>query len=647
MDYSIFDIETDDLNSTKIHCLVQTQFRNGQRRVYKYTDYRDMAKALLEEEILVGHNIVRFDIPELEKILKIKIKARLLDTLAFSWYLFPNQPKHGLDEWGQYFGIEKPPIDNWKTLPVEVYIHRCTEDNRINEKLFNMQIAMFKAIYGNDDINRIMNYLTWKMDCAKEQEKVKWKVDVIKCRMNLATLEIEEKKRFDALSEAIPDNIIYKIVKRPKVCYKKDGTPSEHGKKWLEILEDLGLPPDYSEPIKMVSGSEKGNPGSHPQLKRWLFSLGWEPITFKYTKDENHAIKSKVPQISNSDSTGVCESVKKLFQHEPALENLEGLFVIRHRLGLLRGFLRDMDEEGFIKAEIAGLTNTLRFQHKTVVNLPKVSRAYGELVRGCLISPDNDHVLCGSDMSSLEDTTKQHYMYYFDPEYVTRMRVPGYDPHLSIAVFAGMLTEEQSEFYKWYDKIYEQNTILIAKGEPAIHVFTEDETLRYKKIKKIRGDAKIVNFSAVYGVGAKKMALTTGWPVSKCKQLLDAYWRLNKAVKDVAKACSVRKVNNQMWLYNSVSKFWYSLRSDKDRFSTLNQGTGVYCFDTNIKHIRKRGIKICGQFHDEHIDPVRKGQEEAHKLLLNEAIADTNDELKLNVPLGISVAFGHSYADIH
>jgi hypothetical protein len=34
-----------------------------------------------------------------------------------------------------------------------------------------------------------------------------------------------------------------------------------------------------------------------------------------------------------------------------------------------------------------------------------------------------------------------------------------------------------------------------------------------------------------------------------------------------------------MWLYNPVSKFWYSAIY-KDIFSTLNQGTGVYCFDT-------------------------------------------------------------------
>ena len=647
MDYSIFDMEGDSLCPTKIHCMSVNQYRNGIPTSWSTTSYGVMAEFLLQEKILVGHNIVRFDIPELERLLEIKVTARLIDTLSLSWYLFPLLPKHGLDDWGERVGIQKPPIDDWVNLPVEEYIYRCNEDVKINTQIFNNFIAYLKVLYGDMGIDRIMDYLTFKLDCANEQEKLKWRVDIEACKKGLQELEAEEARRYDLLLQGIPDNILYKVANRPKNPIKKDGTPSEAGKRWFEILDDLGLPPDYALPIKVVAGSEKGNPGSHTQLKRWLDSLGWEPQTFKFAKDEEHNITRKIPQISNSEGTGVCESVKLLYEREPVLENLDGLFVIRHRIGLLRGFLRDMDENGFVPASISGLTNTLRFQHKTVVNLPTVQKAYGKLIRGCLIAPDEDHVLCGSDMSSLEDTTKQHYMYYFDPEYVKKMRVPGFDPHLSMAVFAGMITEEDSDFYKWYETTHAENEKLKAKGLPITYNFSFDETARYATIKKIRKDAKVVNFSAVYGVGAKKMSLTTKWPISKCQKLLAAYWELNKSVKAVAASCTVRTINNQMWLFNPVSKFWYTLRFEKDKFSTLNQGTGVYCFDRNIHNIRKRGIKICGQFHDEHIEPVLKSMVDRHRTILEEAIHETNEELKLNVPLGISVDFGHSYADIH
>ena len=102
-----------------------------------------------------------------------------------------------------------------------------------------------------------------------------------------------------------------------------------------------------------------------------------------------------------------------------------------------------------------------------------------------------------------------------------------------------------------------------------------------------------------------------------------------------------------MWLFNPLSRFWYSLRADKDRFSTLNQSSGVYCFDTWIRYIRNSGIKLCGQFHDECIFTLYKHQREEVTRILREAIDATNRQLKLNVTLGISIAFGDTYANIH
>jgi hypothetical protein len=102
-----------------------------------------------------------------------------------------------------------------------------------------------------------------------------------------------------------------------------------------------------------------------------------------------------------------------------------------------------------------------------------------------------------------------------------------------------------------------------------------------------------------------------------------------------------------MWLQNPVSKFWYSLRSDKDRFSTLNQGTGVFCFDTWVAICRKNGVKTIGQFHDEVIALVEIGKEKDVEALMHKAAEKLNEKVKLNVPLGTDVQFGKTYADIH
>mgnify|MGYP002878897845 CR=1 FL=1 len=61
-----------------------------------------------------------------------------------------------------------------------------------------------------------------------------------------------------------------------------------------------------------------------------------------------------------------------------------------------------------------------------MVNLPGVDRPWGKEIRGCLTAPTG-YVLCGADMTSLEDTTKRHYMQPYDPDYVHEMSQAGFD----------------------------------------------------------------------------------------------------------------------------------------------------------------------------------------------------------------------------
>ena len=273
-----------------------------------------------------------------------------------------------------------------------------------------------------------------------------------------------------------------------------------------------------------------------------------------------------------------------------------------------------------MKAEIDGLTNTLRFKHKKpLVNLPGVDRPWGKEIRGCLTAPEG-YVLCGADMTSLEDTTKRHYMKPLDPNYVEEMSREGFDPHLDLAKFARMVTQEEIDAYN--------------RGERP-------------DIKNLRKAYKVVNYSATYGVGAATLSRGTGMSKGDAQKLLDAFWKRNWSLEKVANNLRTRELFGSMWLQNPVSGFWYSLRSEKDRFSTLNQGTGVYCFDTWVALCRKNGIKTIGQFHDEIIALVEKGQEKNVEAIMHNAAKVLNDKVKLNVPLGVDAQFGDTYADIH
>jgi DNA polymerase I-like protein with 3'-5' exonuclease and polymerase domains len=648
----IFDMECDALldDVTKIHVIGWHNLETGKSGTI--TDYKRMKRFLLQSNLtLICHNAIRFDIPIFEKILKIEIIARVIDTLAISWYLKPMRESHGLAGYGEDFGVPKPIVlkNEWLgPLPDETQeqfdkkmAHRVSEDVKINLHLFRHQLKHLKEIYDDTKVmTNFINYLMFKMQCAKEQEDVKWKLDIPKCTLNLNNFESEFVRKQHELSDLMPQNIIYKTMKKPKIMHKKDESFSKRGENWLSLLAELGLEEDTQE-LKIEKLRETGNPNSHKQLKEWLFELGWIPITFKYDKDENGKVR-RIPQVSLPRGEGLCSSVKLLYEVEPHLEELDMLYVIKHRIGILKGFLRD-EKDGYLQAKIAGLTNTLRFKHSVIVNLPgytgKGDWRDGEHIRGCLIAEEG-YVLCGSDMSSLENRTGEHYMYYFDPDYVKERNSVGFDSHTDMAVTAKLMTKREEELFKELD---------VRSHLTSLHKdsLTSEEKVIFTALKKVRASAKTVNYSAIYGVGAPKMNLSTGMPLEKCVILLKAYWKRNWSVKEVGKSCVTKEVYGDKWLWNPVSKFWYSLRAMKDRFSTLNQGTGVYAFDRWVMKCRNSGLKMCGQFHDEVVTPTLKGRETQTESILRVAIEEVNLELKLNRALDIDVQFGNSYAEIH
>jgi hypothetical protein len=608
----VFDIETDGLNATKIHVL---SWMGDDGNVHHTHDYVAMRIFFEEADILVGHNIIRFDIPQVEKVLGVKIKAKLVDTLALSWYLNFNRGSHGLEGYGVDYGVPKPVIKDWNSLTPEEYAHRCNEDVKINTRLWrDLDIKLNKLYPDSGNKWKLIDYLTFKLQCAAEQEALRWKLDVPKAQAHLQEWEALKQEKTEALANVMPKVINYAVRTRPKVYHKQDGSLSANGAKWEQLCKDHKVPTS-TQSLKVKVGEDRANPSSVSQVKEWLFMLGWEPRTFKFIREADGSTR-KLEQIRKDGE--LCASVRELVEREPAIGLLDGLTVLSHRIGVIKGLL-ESENEGYVCASVAGLTNTFRFRHaRPCVNLPSVDRQYGKEIRECLTAPEG-YTLCGADMTSLEDTTKRHYMKPLDPDYVEEMSKDGFDPHLDLAKHAGVVTQ---------DDIDKHNS-----GE--------------RSLKALRKNYKVVNYSATYGVGKQTLARNTGMSESEAQTLLDAFWSRNWSVEKVSKDATVRNLFGSDWLYNPVSGFWHSLRSDKDRFSTLNQSTGVYCFDSWVMYCRGFLLKTIGQFHDEVIVLTKEGEEENTKSKMQSAIDLLNNELQLNVPLGIDVQFGKTYADVH
>jgi hypothetical protein len=614
----VFDVEADGLldEATKIHCLSYTHDGKDYKTLF---DYSDMRELILSQPGLVGHNIIRYDVPVIEKILGIKVTARLFDTLPMSWVINFDRAKnkHNLEAFGEDFGIPKPEIVDWVNLTKGEYAHRCTEDVKINWCLWQNLLKRFMFIYKDKkNLDKFFRYLQFKMDCAYTAEKVGWKLDKDLAQKSFDKLKQLIVEREDELRAVMPKRKIVAKKTKPKNCFRKDGSPSAHGQKWFDLLKEQGLPTHYDGEVEFVKGWEEPNTTSKTQQKEWLFSLGWEPCTFKYRKKDD-GTDHKIPQVSWEGQ--LTESVEVLAESNPAVKVLSDLSMLQHRLGIFKGFL-ETEKDGYVRAEIDGLTNTLRFKHKKpLVNLPGVDRPWGKEIRGCLTAPEG-YVLCGADMVSLEDTTKRHYMYPYDPAYVHEMSQDGFDPHLDLAKHAGAIKQTDIDDYN--------------KGQRP-------------DLKALRKNYKVVNYSATYGVGAAKLSRTTGMAIPHAQSLLDAYWKRNWSVKAFSESQSIRKINGSMWVQNPVSGFWHSLRYEKDVFSTLNQSTGAYCFDKWVAYYRTRRPNIIGQFHDESINLVKEGEQNEHSDALNWAIEKLNQELKLNVDLGIDIQYGQRYSDVH
>lgn len=356
MSFIVFDIETNGLDPTRIYCL--SYDINGEKGTL--TEYQAIIDFLNDhkEDILVGHNIVLYDIPVLEKLLNIKIESKVIDTLALSWYLYPYLDRHGLEYWGEAFALEKVKILEWSGLSLEEYIERCERDVEINCYLFAKQYKYLNAIYSSLDkcasVESILSYLSFKMSCLLDHQKYGIKLNTYETKKLFYELDFKYNEKVISLEESIP-KVIEK--KRPKIYMKKDNTLSEKGKEWHLLLERRGLPEDTEVIYK------KGNPGSSAQIKNWLFSLGWKPKTFKTSKQTG----LKVPQISLEEGQ-ICTSVSKLFEEYPVLRVLEGLSVYKHRLDITKAFLQK-ENNGYLIATAHGFTNTLRFAHAKPLNI--------------------------------------------------------------------------------------------------------------------------------------------------------------------------------------------------------------------------------------------------------------------------------------
>lgn len=565
----------------------------------------------------------------------------------------------------------------WKDLKqrlIEIYTTAKTEIDAGavgGKRISSDEVLAIDELVGlsvEEHINRLLTFLMFKMDCARLQEKTMWEVDVDLLLETEKKLELICNTAKDELESVMPRVPQYVKKEAPKKPFKKDGSLSATGIKWKELMEVFEAEEvdehgtlrvqttEVKGVFKVLNGYEEPSASSPIQVKNLLYSHNWKPVSFKYEKDEEKfnawiARKPKegshhskwtewkdskpeeraIPQITvgGDDGKELCESVLELSEQVPEIKKYAEYNVAKHRLGVIKGFIRDLKNGKFLQARIGGFTNTLRVMHRELVNLAGVDKPYGKEIRGVLIAGEGKCLL-GSDMSSLEDRVKHGLMLPYDPEYVATMQQEDFDPHILMALTAGMISQKEYEDFK--------------RGEKSSNA------------KAARKKGKTTNYASVYNAGAAKIAQAAGVSLREGKTLHEAYWKLNWSVKAIAEdQCVIRDSKGNKWLVNPINGFCYALRKESDRFSTLAQGTGSFFFDMWVDNIlteteKRYGKKtLTGSFHDECILCVKDSEKFKVEFtqLIKESVDKVNETYKLRRKLGCETQFGQRYSEIH
>lgn len=174
-----FDIEANNLYEgvTSVWCLWVFDILSGEKWGFRPHEVEQGIKHLAKADILVGHNIIDYDLPALKKLYPetVKYQFKVLDTLCLSRYLKPDRigdspeypvgdPRHGprghgLKQWGEFLGELKGEYGDqeeaWDAFTEDMFVY-CEQDVNVTSKLY-----LYLCGVAGFDINNPPS-LSWK-----------------------------------------------------------------------------------------------------------------------------------------------------------------------------------------------------------------------------------------------------------------------------------------------------------------------------------------------------------------------------------------------------------------------------------------------------------------------------------------------------
>ncbi|UOF79337.1 DNA polymerase [Caudoviricetes sp.] len=172
----VFDIEANGLieDADTIWCICARDISSKNEYIFTGESLtKDNIVSLFSNSKLIGHNIIGYDIPIIEKFYDINLidlvgKENIIDTYIWSSTLNPDRQlpigcptvvanpvtkkgkkigPHGLEAWGYNVGFKKIEIHDWNVFTNHI-VERCMGDVHINELVYYklLKEAGFEAL---------------------------------------------------------------------------------------------------------------------------------------------------------------------------------------------------------------------------------------------------------------------------------------------------------------------------------------------------------------------------------------------------------------------------------------------------------------------------------------------------------------------
>tara|TARA_B110000879_G_scaffold79947_1_gene111116 strand:+ start:2771 stop:4501 length:1731 start_codon:yes stop_codon:yes gene_type:complete len=414
----VFDIEANGLNPDTVWCIIAYE-REAKEYIEWSGDtlpnFKDWVKEQDELEV-IGHNIIGYDIPVLERLLKVDFsKCKVTDTLVMSRLAEPSRlGGHGLENWGQLLHQPKGEHSDWLNFSQDM-VEYCKQDVRVNELVYQRLLRDLRD-FGTESVvleGQVQRIISKQIENG-------WLLNQ-RAAFNLLG-ELKEKK-FD-LEDKVHEKFkpLPTFIKEITPKVKKDGTYSIVGLKFLGDQWEIAVAPfsrlDYPE----------FNLGSRQQIGRYLKYFGWQPETFT---DKGQPIVDE----------GVLSKVKGI----PEAELIGEYLMIQKRIAQVQSWLDAVKDDGRVHGYVnanGAVTGRMTHSSPNMGQVPAGYSPYGKECRAVWVVPDG-YKLVGMDASGLELRMLAHYMN--DKDYTNEILTG--DIHTANQLAAGLDTRSQAKTF--------------------------------------------------------------------------------------------------------------------------------------------------------------------------------------------------------